>query len=116
MGDSESRIYEIYGDGKSLNWGYENGTKGECHNGCCMFRPPSKNIPAPPPSPSWYETSTGRCEDSSSAVTKPVIINGENEEEHTICVANESGVYSPVQGKTLACARQCFLFFSKDQQ
>ena len=27
MGDSESRIYEIYGDGKSLNWGYENGSK-----------------------------------------------------------------------------------------
>merc|ERR1712137_5513 len=95
---------------------YGAGTKGECHNGCCMFRPPSKNIPAPPPSPSWYETSTGSCEDSSSAVTKPVIINGENEEEHTICVANESGVYSPVQGKTLACARQCCLFFSKDQQ
>ena len=27
MGYSESRIYEIYGDGESLNWGYKNGTK-----------------------------------------------------------------------------------------
>merc|ERR1711982_129206 len=66
--------------------------------------------------PHPYETSTGSCDDSSSAVTKPIIINGENEEQHTVCVADESGVYSPVQGKTLACARQCCLFFSQNQE
>ena len=27
MGDSKSRIYEIYGDGISLNWGCKIGTK-----------------------------------------------------------------------------------------
>ena len=56
---------------------YGAGSRGACQGGCCVFRPPSKNIPAPPPSPSWYETTTGSCEDNSSAVTSPVIINGE---------------------------------------
>ena len=40
----------------------------------------------------------------------------QNEEQHIVCVADESGVYSPVQGKTLACARQCCLFFSQNQE
>ena len=40
----------------------------------------------------------------------------QNEEQHTVCVADESGVYSPVQGKTLACARQCCLFFSQNRE
>jgi len=94
---------------------YGAGSRGACQGGCCVFRPPSKNIPAPPPSPSWYETTTGSCEDNSSAITSPVIINGENGEDRTICIADEAGAFSPVQGKTLACARQCCLFFSQEQ-
>merc|ERR1711915_467973 len=35
---------------------YGVGTKGDCANGCCVFRPPSKNIPDPPPNPTWFET------------------------------------------------------------
>ena len=55
---------------------YGAGTKGDCHNKCCFFRPPSKNIPDPPSSPFWYEASAG-CNDDSSAVNKPIILNGE---------------------------------------
>ena len=55
---------------------YFKGTKGDCHNGCCFFRPPSKNIPAPPPSPSWFESNNGSCDDTSLAVNKPIIMNG----------------------------------------
>ena len=56
---------------------YFKGTKGDCHNGCCFFRPPSKNIPAPPPSPSWFESNDGSCDDTSLAVNKPIIMNGQ---------------------------------------
>merc|ERR1712083_906295 len=93
---------------------YGAGTRGECHNQCCFFRPPSKNIPDPPPSPAWYESSTG-CNDDSLAVSKPIILNGKNGEERTVCVESEDGVFSPVSGATMACARGCCLFFaSKD--
>lgn len=39
----------------------------------------------------------------------------QNGEDRTICIADEAGAFSPVQGKTLACARQCCLFFSQEQ-
>ena len=54
---------------------YGVGTRGECHNNCCFFRPPSKNIPDPPPSPAWYEADDG-CNNDSLAETKPIILNG----------------------------------------
>ena len=53
---------------------YGVGTRGECHNQCCFFRPPSKNIPDPPPSPAWYESD--ECNNDSSAEEKPIILNG----------------------------------------
>ena len=59
----------------SLRYGL--GSKGECHNGCCLFKPPSRNIPDPPASPTWYESLTGACDDDVAAVTKPVILNGQ---------------------------------------
>merc|ERR1711863_23345 len=90
---------------------YGAGTRGECHNGCCFFRPPSKNIPDPPPSPAWYESSNG-CNDDSGAESKPIILNGENGEQRTVCVQGEDGVFSPVAGATMACARRCCLFFA----
>ena len=55
---------------------YGAGTRGECHNQCCFFRPPSKNIPDPPPSPAWYEASPD-CNDDSVAVSKPIILQGQ---------------------------------------
>merc|ERR1712018_84134 len=92
---------------------YGAGTRGECHNKCCFFRPPSKNIPDPPPSPAWYEAE--ECNKDSDAVTKPIILNGENGEQRTVCVQGEDGVFSPVSGATMACAKGCCLFFaSKD--
>ena len=54
---------------------YGAGSRGECHNQCCFFRPPSRNIPDPPPSPAWYESPAG-CNEDSLAVTKPIILNG----------------------------------------
>lgn len=90
---------------------YGKGTKGDCHNGCCFFRPPSKNIPAPPPSPSWFESNNGSCDDTSLAVNKPIIMNGKNGEERTVCVADQDKVFNPVVGKTSSCAKQCCLFY-----
>merc|ERR1712109_30902 len=90
---------------------YGAGTKGDCHNKCCFFRPPSKNIPDPPSSPFWYEASAG-CNDDSSAVNKPIILNGENGATRTVCIKNDDGVFSPVSGATMACARGCCLFFA----
>merc|ERR1711971_420038 len=81
---------------------YGAGSRGECHNHCCFFRPPSKNIPDPPPSPAWYESSAG-CDDDSLAVSKPIILNGKNGEQRTVCVEGEDGVFSPVSGATMAC-------------
>merc|ERR1711915_642046 len=89
---------------------YGAGTRGECHNGCCFFRPPSKNIPDPPPSPEWFKFN-GSCEDTSLAVTKPIIMNGKDGEDRTVCVADKDGVFNPVAGKTSSCARQCCLFY-----
>ena len=54
---------------------YGTGTKGDCHNNCCFFRPPSKNIPDAPPNPLWYESSD--CNDDSKAENKPIILTGE---------------------------------------
>ena len=54
---------------------YGQGTKGDCVNECCVFRPPSRNIPDPPPSPTWFETTTD-CSDTASAVTKPILLQG----------------------------------------
>ena len=54
---------------------YGQGTKGDCVNACCVFRPPSRNIPDPPPSPKWFETSSD-CSDDSKAVTKPILLRG----------------------------------------
>merc|ERR1712241_720191 len=92
---------------------YGAGTKGECHNKCCFFRPPSKNIPDPPPNPSWYEANNG-CNDDNKAVSKPIILNGENGDESTVCIQNEEGVFTPVAGATMACARGCCLFFAAE--
>merc|ERR1712025_1008027 len=92
---------------------YGVGTRGECHNNCCFFRPPSKNIPDPPPSPAWYEADDG-CNNDSLAETKPIILNGKNEEPRTVCVQGEDGVFSPVSGATMACAKGCCLFFASE--
>merc|ERR1719336_3863495 len=92
---------------------YGAGTRGECHNQCCFFTPPSKNIPDPPPSPKWYEAEAG-CNDDGKAVSKPIILNGENGDKRTVCIKNEEGVFSPVDGATMACARGCCLFFAAE--
>ena len=54
---------------------YGQGTKGDCVNECCVFRPPSRNIPDPPPSPKWFETASD-CSDDTKAVTKPILLQG----------------------------------------
>jgi len=91
---------------------YGAGTKGECVNSCCVFRPPSKNIPPPPPNPTWFETTTD-CSDDSSAVTKPIIMKGENGQERQICEwVKDTSRYELVEGKALACASGCCLFFA----
>merc|ERR1712020_536913 len=92
---------------------YGVGTQGDCHNQCCFFRPPSKNIPDPPPSPAWYESAY--CNDDSLAVTKPIILNGKNGDQHTVCVEGEDGVFAPVSGATMACAKGCCLFFASKE-
>merc|ERR1712168_1096864 len=79
---------------------YGAGTKGDCHNNCCFFRPPSKNIPDAPPNPLWYESSD--CNDDSKAENKPIILTGENGEERTVCIQNNEGEFSPVSGATMA--------------
>merc|ERR1712020_571647 len=71
---------------------YGVGTRGECHNQCCFFRPPSKNIPDPPPSPAWYESADG-CNDDSQAVSKPIILKGENGEQRTVCAGRGRGIF-----------------------
>ena len=58
------------------NLRYGAGTKGECVNSCCVFRPPSKNIPPPPPNPTWFET-TSDCSNEGAAVTKPILLQGQ---------------------------------------
>ena len=63
---------------------YGQGSRGECHNGCCMFKPPSRNIPDPPPNPSWYETSSGSCNDDFLAANKPLIMLGKVEHRFLI--------------------------------
>merc|ERR1712020_277808 len=90
---------------------YGAGTRGECHNQCCFFRPPSKNIADPPPSPAWYEASPD-CNDDSVAVSKPIILQGQNGEQRTVCIEGEDGVFAPVSGATMACAKGCCLFFA----
>merc|ERR1712232_1533113 len=71
---------------------YGAGTKGDCHNNCCFFRPPSKNIPDAPPNPLWYESSD--CNNDSKAENKPIILTGENGEERTVCIQNNEGEFS----------------------
>ena len=112
---------------------YGAGTRGECHNQCCFFRPPSKNIPDPPPRAAWYESSDDdECNQDSLAQTKPIILIGkvgleeswpsfysvilmfQNGEERTVCVKGEDGVFSPVSGATMACAKGCCLFFASE--
>merc|ERR1711863_159548 len=90
---------------------YGAGSRGECHNQCCFFRPPSKNIPDPPPSPAWYEAIPD-CNDDSLQVSKPIILQGQNGEQRTVCVQGEDGVFAPVTGATVACAKGCCLFFA----
>merc|ERR1711963_180064 len=92
---------------------YGAGSRGECHNQCCFFRPPSKNIPDPPPNPEWYEAEAG-CNDDGKAVTKPIILNGENGDQRTVCIKNEEGIFSPVDGASMACARGCCLSFAAE--
>merc|ERR1711874_572967 len=93
---------------------YGAGTRGECHNGCCFFRPPSKNIPDPPPSPAWYEESNG-CNNDSAAESNPIILKGQNGESRTVCVKGEDGVFAAVSGATMACAKECCLFFASQE-
>merc|ERR1712110_80906 len=93
---------------------YGAGSKGDCHNKCCFFRPPSKNIPDAPPSPLWYEAEDSACNKDSEAISKPIILTGKNGEERTVCIQNSEGVFSPVPGATMACARGCCLFFAKE--
>ena len=111
---------------------YGAGTRGECHNGCCFFRPPSKHIPDPPPSPAWYEESNG-CNNDSAAESKPIILKGQvraefqaaslhslilifqNGESRTVCVKGEDGVFAAVSGATMACAKECCLFFASQE-
>merc|ERR1712083_1181441 len=93
---------------------YGAGSKGDCHNKCCFFRPPSKNIPDAPPSPLWYEAEDSACNKDSEAISKPIILTGKNGEERTVCIQNSEGLFSPVPGATMACARGCCLFFAKE--
>ena len=72
---------------------YGAGSRGECHNQCCFFRPPSKNIPDPPPSPAWYESADG-CNDDSLAESKPIILNGKVGLERT----DTHSIHSSVRG------------------
>merc|ERR1739838_1272863 len=86
------------------------GTKGDCVNECCVFRPPSQNIPDPPPSPTWFETITD-CSDSSASVTKPILLQGTNGESRKICeLEKDSSSYKLIEGKSLACASGCCIF------
>merc|ERR1711970_466062 len=95
---------------KPNNLVYAQGTKGDCVNECCVFRPPSRNIPDPPPSPTWFETTTD-CSDTGSAVTKPILLQGKSGEARKICELDEdNSSYSIVEGKTLVCASGCCIF------
>merc|ERR1712110_1161197 len=78
------------------------------------FIPPSKNIPDAPPNPLWYEAEDSACNKDSEAISKPIILTGKNGEERTVCIQNSEGVFSPVPGATMACARGCCLFFAKE--
>ena len=69
-------IYFPATDSRKAAWRHDRGSKGACANGCCEFKPPLKNPPAPVDHPDWFET-TSDCSNPTNVNNAPVLFKGQ---------------------------------------
>jgi len=92
-------------------WRHDRGEKGACTSGCCDFQPPtSKKVEKV--HPTWFETSSDDCSDSSSAITGPIYFNGANGTKKTLCIqVNKEGDFAVHKGVLDTCRYNCCIFY-----
>ena len=102
-------------DDRPETWRHDRGSRGDCANGCCEFKPPLRNPPPPKEQPTWFETKSD-CSDTSRAFNGPTLFKGEEADPKNICFQLEDGSFELQEGLLGNCGGSCCIFYKAPEQ